>query len=170
MNQCFPYYWRDIKFNTGYKHAHWMTSKGDGIQGSSTDVGRATGTLISDPFKLYPNQNFISFLISGGRNSEQLKVELLQGVTSLRLTGNVGGMVTTLPQAPGTNRNTNIGNATDTTYVSLPGIEAKTGHNNFIFRRDWWDVHRLDTSKIYVIRITDNAPCKMLATSSCSEF
>lgn len=150
-------YWQDLKFHTGYKHQKWMTSKGDGIQGSSTERGRATGTLTSDPFKLYPNQNFISFLVAGGNNAAQLKVELLEFVTMIRLTGNVGGIINSQPALPGTTRNTTIGNTIDTSYKTIAGIDLKTGHNNFIFRREWWDVQALDTSKLYVIRVTDHA-------------
>jgi microsomal dipeptidase-like Zn-dependent dipeptidase len=51
----------------------------------------------------------------------------------------------------------NVGTRLDTIYVAIPGIAPKTGHNTDIFRREWWNVQRMDTSKQYVIRITDNA-------------
>lgn len=149
-------YWEDIKFHTGYKHEHWISSRGDGIQGSSGDRGRATGTLTSDPFKLYPRQNFISFLISGGNNRDQLKAELLECNIGPRLTGNISGLLQGRQTLPGVSTG-RVGTVMDTTYKTIAGIDIKTGHNSYIFRRDWWDVHTLDTSKLYVIRITDNA-------------
>ncbi len=150
-------YWQDLKFHTGYKHEHWITSKGDGMAGSSTDLGRGMGTITSDPFKLYADQNYISFLVSGANNPEQLKVELLELTTTLRLTGNTGAIIGSLPDAPGTTRSRNVGTSIDTSYLPIAGIEPKTGHNSFILRRTWWDVRRLDTAKLYVIRITDRA-------------
>jgi hypothetical protein len=150
-------YWEDLKFNLGNRHLHWMSSKGDGIQGSSYDVGRATGMLTSEPFKLYPNQNFLSFLISGGNDAANLKVELLEYVISPRIAGsNVRGVLTGQRTLPGVSQGS-IRNVMDTLYKPIAGIAAKTGHNNPIFRRDWWDLRNLDTSKTYAIRITDNA-------------
>ena len=150
-------YWEDLKFNLGNHRQHWISSKGEGILGGSNDAGRATGMLTSDPFKLYPNQNFISFLISGGNDPQNLKVELLEYVTGVRIAGtNVGGVLTGQRTLPGVNQGS-IRNVPDTMYKPIAGIAAKTGHNNPIFRRDWWDVRNLDTSKRYVIRITDNA-------------
>ncbi|MGC4100044.1 membrane dipeptidase [Ferruginibacter sp.] len=149
-------YWEDIKFHTGYKHQHWVTSKGDGVLGSSYERGRATGTLTSDPFKLYPNQNFISFLISGGNNRELLKVEFLECNIGPRITGNVRSVLQGQQTLPGVNPG-RVGMVMDTTYKTIRGIDVKTGHNSFIFRREWWDVTGFDTSKLYAIRITDNS-------------
>jgi microsomal dipeptidase-like Zn-dependent dipeptidase len=150
-------YWEDIRFYLGNRHLHWMSSKGDGVMGSSYEVGRATGMLTSEPFKIYPNQNFLSFLISGGNDAANLKVELLEYVISTRLAGsNVRGVLTGQRTLPGVSQGS-ITNVWDTLYKPIAGIGAKTGHNNPIFRRDWWDVHNLDTSKLYAIRITDNS-------------
>lgn len=150
-------YWADLKFNLGQHHQHWITSRGDGILGGTNEGGRATGMLTSAPFKLYPNQNFISFLISGGRDAQNLKVELLEYSIGTRIAGsNVGGVLTGQRTLPGVQQGS-ISNVPDTQYRPIAGIVAKTGHNNPIFRRDWWDVHSLDTSRWYVIRITDNA-------------
>lgn len=149
-------YWEDIKFNIGHKHQHWITSRGDGIQGSSYENGRATGTMVSDPFKPEPGRNYLSFLISGGNDPENLKAELLEFTTQMRLTGNVQQALTGQQPLPGVHSG-NVGNRLDTVYKPIPGIPSKTGHNNPIFRREWWDISHLDTSKLYVIRITDNA-------------
>lgn len=150
-------YWEDIKFHIGYKHQHWMTSRTDNILGNANDGGGATGTLTSDPFKLYPNQNFISFLVSGGMDMNNLKVEFLQLNIGPRLTGNVRSLTQGQPPAlPGVHQGA-VGAVMDTTYQSVRGISPKTGHNSHIFRREYWDVHGLDTSKFYVIRVTDNS-------------
>jgi microsomal dipeptidase-like Zn-dependent dipeptidase len=148
-------YWRDIKFHTGYKHQHWISSMGEAV---IDNPNTATGTFTSDPFKIYPNQNFLSFLVSGGKDIANLKVELLEYSLRPRLTGNVNVLLNNQRPIPGTpQRNQSIGNTIDTVYSAIPGIEAKTGHNNDIFRRDWWDIHMLDTAKQYAVRITDNA-------------
>lgn len=147
-------YWRDIKFHTGFKHQHWISSLGES---AIDNPNMATGTFTSDPFKLYPNQNFMSFLVSGGRDINSLKVELLELSERVRLTGNVNVLLNNQRPVPGTpQRSQSVGNTVDTVYLPIPGIEAKTGHNNEIFRREWWDIHMLDTSKQYVVRVTDN--------------
>lgn len=152
-------YWKDLRFHIGYRHNYWVSSKGPGTSGSTNERGRATGTMTSEPFKLYkPNNNYISFLISGAKKENDLKIELLEMRVQHTLRGNTDILTNTNTQIPGVSRPSgNISTGVDTLYAAIPGIPAKTGHNSDIFRRDWWDVQRLDTSKMYVIRITDNA-------------
>jgi microsomal dipeptidase-like Zn-dependent dipeptidase len=148
-------YWKDIKFHIGYKHQKWITSMGDG---TIDNPNSATGNFTSDPFKLYLNNNFISFLISGGKDIENLKIELLEYSIRPRISGNitaVGNPAT--PTIPGSTPGNNVRTVYDTLLVNIPGILPKTGHNNDIFRRDGWYVERLDTAKFFVLRITDNA-------------
>jgi microsomal dipeptidase-like Zn-dependent dipeptidase len=148
-------YWRDVKFHIGYKHQHWISSMGEG---TIDNPNAATGTFTSVPFKFYPNQNFLSFLISGGKDMSKLKVELLEYSIRQRLTGNPNVLQNRPRPIPGVPAgNQSIGTTVDTVYIVIAGIAAKTGHNNDIFRREWWDVHALDTAKQYVIRITDDA-------------
>ncbi|MEO5944920.1 MAG: membrane dipeptidase [Ferruginibacter sp.] len=149
-------YWTDLTFNIGYKHQKWISSMGDGI---IDNPNSAIGTFTSDPFRVYANNNFINFLISGGNDINTLKIELLEYVIRPRLTGNISniGNNPAIPNLPGNNSRNNVGTRIDTLFVAIAGILPKTGHNNDILRREEWDVRRLDTAKTYVIRITDNA-------------
>lgn len=163
-------YWTDLKFYLGNHRQHWVSSRGDDVLGGSNDGPRATGMLTSDPFKLYPNQNFITFLVSGGRDAQNLKVELLEYAVGVRLAGsNIGGVLTGQRTLPGVNQGS-VTTVPDTMYKPIAGIAAKTGHNNHIFRRDWWDVRSLDTAKRYVIRITDNATNLNWGTINVDDF
>lgn len=149
-------YWTDLPYHIGFRGNQWITTTGTGTEGTPQYKGKTTGMLTSERFKIYPNQNYISFLISGGNNPSQLKVELLEMTIVPRVSGgnNLSSGNTQLPQLQSGGQ---ISTTFDTLYKSIPGIDAKTGHNNYIFRREWWNIQQLDTSKNYIIRITDNS-------------
>ncbi len=150
-------YWKDLNFFRGYHKRYWITSLPEAFgttwKQRQDYGGSATGTLTSEPFKIYHFQKFLSFLVAGGREPNSLKVELLR----LKLQPRISGDITVEGiQLPGTER-APVRTSIDTLYESIPGIEAKTGHNNDLFRREWWNISLIDSSAWYVIRISDLA-------------
>ena len=150
-------YWKDLDFYRGQRSRSWITSL-KRMQGGDWELRRlngssATGSLISEPFKIYSFQKFISFLIGGGNDINNLKVELLQVKVQPAISGDIG---ISSGRIPGTESRP-IRTSLDTIYVPIAGIDPKTGHNNELFRREWWNISRLDTSAYYVIAITDKS-------------
>ncbi|MFM9910108.1 MAG: membrane dipeptidase [Chitinophagaceae bacterium] len=80
-------------------------------------------------------------------------MELLRVKIQPRISGDLG---IDNGRLPGTERRA-VQTSIDTSYISINGIDAKTGHNSELFRREWWDISRLDTSGYYVIQVTDNS-------------
>jgi microsomal dipeptidase-like Zn-dependent dipeptidase len=153
-------YWKDLNFFRGQHNRYWITSLPNDYGGTweqrGNNGGGATGALFSDPFKIYHFQKFLSFLIAGGRDENNLKVELLQLTFRPRISGDITSGDILLP---GVERRS-VRTSTDTLYEAVPGIAVKTGHNSELFRREWWNVSNVDTSKWYVIRIFDNATAR----------
>ena len=142
-------YWKDIPHPIGVRGDYWIGSS-ENRHTSSDPFGRTQGdahygTLTSEPFDISTQTHFISFLIGGGKDPDHLKIELLAVVPKPKPTPspNPGWQV---PPAA----------ADPFDYVAVAGIAAKTGHNNDMMRRDWWDVTALDRTKHYAIRITDD--------------
>jgi microsomal dipeptidase-like Zn-dependent dipeptidase len=128
-------YWRDVAYPIGNKGSYWIGTYENHPKDTANSLGSVQGdspmgTLISKSFEL--QNNFITFLISGGNDIRNLKLELLEKVTS-------GGTLT----------------LADGQYKEITGIAA-TGRNLEIMRRDWWNVtpHKGKTVRI---RIVDNA-------------
>jgi len=128
-------YWRDVTFPVGHKGTRWIGTyekrpNNSVAPGTVAGDGR-TGTLTSISFKA--EKNYISFLIGGGKDNANLKVELLEK-------SNSGKAGITMP---------------DGKYKVVSGTR-KTGHGNELMRREWWKVTALK-GKTLRIRITDNA-------------
>jgi microsomal dipeptidase-like Zn-dependent dipeptidase len=128
-------YWRDVAYPIGNKGNYWIGTYENHPKNTTNPLGSIQGdspigTLVSKSFEL--QNNFITFLISGGNDVRNLKLELLEKVTS-------AGTLT----------------LADGQYKEITGIVA-TGRNSEIMRRDWWNVtsHK---GKIVRIRIVDNA-------------
>ncbi|WP_407522064.1 membrane dipeptidase [Lacibacter sp. MH-610] len=153
-------YWKDLDYARGVHERYWMTSlpKDYGIPWADRKKRKssATGTLISEPFKIYSFQKSLSFLIAGGRDNNNLKVELLHIQVRSTISGNIAMPDTQLPGTAGGRIETGV----DTLYTSITGINPKTGFNNDKFCRVWWDISRVDTSAYYVIRVTDNSTAR----------
>ena len=72
-------YWRELEYPIGHHLDHWIGTA-ENHEDDSTPPGTmlgdaATGTLLSDPFKL--PERFITFLIGGQNDAAHLRVELL---------------------------------------------------------------------------------------------
>ncbi|QNA43298.1 membrane dipeptidase [Lacibacter sediminis] len=150
-------YWKDLDYARGYHKRYWVTSLKGMIGGTwelrKRNSGRYKGTLTSEPFKIYHFQRYLSFLVGGGNDEQNLKVELLRMQVRPRISGDITLQKT---QLPGTQRQP-VQTSMDTTYVPVLGVDPKTGHNSEQFRREWWNISRVDTSAYYVISITDNS-------------
>lgn len=150
-------YWKDLDFHRGNHARNWISSLKP-MMGGNWELRRqngsgATGTLTSGPFKIYPAQKYLSFLVGGGKDENNLKVELLKVQVRPRISGDISIQS---QQLPGTPRRP-VQTGADTIFVAVPGVSAVTGHNNEQFRRAWWDLTRIDTAGYYVIRITDRS-------------
>ncbi len=137
-------YWKDVIYPIGIRGEGWIGTyekrpkkyfQRGRIAGDS-----ARGTLTSATFKLPVNAKYLTFLIGGGKNTQALKVELLE-VQTKEFSGG---------KKPGPGQKLTV-------LAPISGIPAKTGLNSEVMRRDWWDIHRLDHQKQYAIRITDNS-------------
>ena len=150
-------YWKDLEYARYHHGRYWMSSlpkmMGGNWKQRIENGNNKTGSLTSEPFKINSNQKFLSFLIGGGKDSVNLKVELLRVQVRGRITGDIG---LENRQLPGTERRP-ISTGVDTIFQAIPGIPAKTGHNNETLRRTWWNISTIDTSALYVIRISDRA-------------
>lgn len=153
-------YWKDLDYERGQHARYWMTSLprdyGNPWSERKKRTSGATGTLISEPFKIYHFQKSLSFLIAGGKDEANLKVELLRMQVRGTISGNIAMPNTQLPGTQGGRIETGL----DTTYISVAGITAKTAFNNDQFSRVWWDISRVDTSGYYIIRVTDNSTAR----------
>jgi microsomal dipeptidase-like Zn-dependent dipeptidase len=127
-------YWHSTTYPVGHKGAYWIGTyekrRRQNDPPPHVQGDRPTGTLVSKSF--VSGSNYISFLIGGGNDAANLRVELLEKVPS-----------------GGTDR------FTDGTYRVVPGT-AKTGMNVELMRREWWDV-RPHRDKTLRIRIVDSA-------------
>jgi microsomal dipeptidase-like Zn-dependent dipeptidase len=153
-------YWKDLDYDRGVHQRYWMTSlpKDYGNPWSERKKRKSgvTGVMFSEPFKIYSFQKSLSFLIGGGRDEVNLKVELLRVQVRNTIRGDIAMPNT---QLPGTQRNS-VQTGVDTSFVTVAGINPKTGFNNDQFCRVWWDISRVDTSAYYVIRVTDNSTAR----------
>ncbi|HFE44551.1 MAG TPA: hypothetical protein ENJ18_03520, partial [Nannocystis exedens] len=131
-------YWQDLAFPIGHKGNSWIGTyerHPSNTKLGTTQGDSSKGTLTSVPFTL--KDNFITFLIGGGRDFSKLKVELLR---------RVGGKSNKLDKSL---------KFSDGRYVPVAWT-ARTGMNSEEMRREWWDVRSLKGSTLR-IRITDNS-------------
>ncbi|MEH1846895.1 MAG: membrane dipeptidase [Nostoc sp.] len=128
-------YWQDVAYPIGYKGNYWIGTYENHPKDPHNPLGsiqgdEPTGTLVSQPFVL--NHNFITFLIGGGDDIRNLKIELLEKVSA-------GGTIT----------------FSDGQYKEVAAIPA-TGRNSEVIRREWWNVANYE-GKTIRIRIVDNS-------------
>lgn len=128
-------YWKDLAYPIGHKGNYWIGTYEKHPKDSYELIGSVqgdepTGTLVSLPFML--NSDFITFLIGGGDDIRNLKIELLEKVSS-------GGTVT----------------FSDGEYKEVLDM-ATTGRNSEVMRRDWWNAVNYK-GKTVRIRIVDNS-------------
>lgn len=136
-------YWRRLAFPVGHKGLHWVGTFERGGRRGTTQGDAPTGTLTSKSFTL--NSNFITFLVGGGSDPTNLRIELYERINNTERRP----ACSDLPGAGGRIV------CADGVYVPVEGA-SKTGLNAELMRRDWWDV-RAHRAKTLRIRITDRA-------------
>jgi len=140
-------YWHNVSYPIGKKGNRWIGTH-ERRPNNATKIGTTqgdghTGSLTSKPVVL--SLPYISFLIGGGKNLAQLRVELLEKTSAPSGKGKGGKAAASL----------NHSKYSDGWYKVVPKTR-KTGHNAEILRRDFWDVRKLK-GKTVRIRIVDGS-------------